>query len=100
MNIDPAAVNAIIVAEEIGLLGEQGAAVDGVTGIVDAAEDADISSVGASTNIGVPNIPPINSGSLPAVVVNKTVVVLGYTIEGIDDAEPHIQCQAIAFYNK
>ncbi len=39
MNIDPATENAIIVAEEIGLLGDQGATVDGVTGIVDAAED-------------------------------------------------------------
>ncbi len=100
MNIDPAAVNAIIVAEEVGLLGDQGAAVDGVTGIVDAAKDADISSAGTSTNIGILNIPPINAGSLPAVAANKTVVVLGYTIEGIDDVEPHIWCQAIAFYNK
>jgi hypothetical protein len=100
MNIDPAAMNAIIVAEEVGLLGDQAAAVDGITGIADAAEDADISSAGASTDVGIPNIPPINAGSLPAVAANETVAMLGYTIEGIDEAEPHIRRHAIAFYNK
>ena len=70
-HIDPVAENAIIMAEKIGLVGEQGATIDGVTGLVNTAAN-DISS---DASAGIPNIPPIDAVLLPAVSASKNVVL-------------------------
>ena len=85
----------MIVAEEIGLVGKQGATIDGITGLVNTAAN----DIYSDASAGIPNIPPIDAVLLPAASASRNVV-LGYTIEGINDVEPHIRHHAIAFYNK
>ena len=80
MNIDPAAVHAVAVAEEIGLVAGSLSAVVPTLPLLDAVDDV------------------LEAASTAAAAA--AVILHGYDIEGIDDVPPHVKRHAIAFYDK
>ena len=110
MNINPTAIHAVSIAEEIGLIaGCIAAAIPNLPSLDDADAIALAAAVNADKDAvaaGVDTDEDAVAAAVDATVIDPDdtndlagFIVQGYVIEGTDDVTPHVCHHAITFYN-